>query len=387
MRGNLEQHRGVEPLRLHGGHTVKAGGEHFVLIEHNRACAGKAVQNEGVLHDNAALQRTEEPGKVHKRQRRKESRRAGNDEENERAVNGFLGRDRGEDQKEKRDQDTHTESERGVNSRIAFHRIGLGAIDSLRIGNGVDLAGENGIGGGGEHRAAHGSAAVDSARRDLLSGRDFAAGGMPEDRGEIERDGAFQNFEIGRSALAAFENKDIAKLDILRRNGGLFLTTENGDTRHIGVYTVAEAGLRKSGGVRADDTPGLIDQHDGGSLIAFVDRKGEDRCNGNEQLLPETVFPDEPDAGLIQHVKTADERTEQQQEKRYTVSQLQKETETEQNGGNADPDKQQLVHTVPCCPAERRRTGAALFRFLLENLFHIVNPIPWFRNIPLYIIV
>ena len=66
---------------------------------------------------------------------------------------------------------------------------------------------------------------------------------------------------------------------------------------------------------------------------------------------------------------------------------LQKETETEQNGGNADPDKQQLVHTVPCCPAERRRTGAALFRFLLENLFHIVNPIPWFRNIPLYIIV
>ena len=66
---------------------------------------------------------------------------------------------------------------------------------------------------------------------------------------------------------------------------------------------------------------------------------------------------------------------------------LQKETETEQNGGNADPDKQQLVHTVPCSPTERRRTGAALFRFLLENLFHIVNPIPWFRNIPLYIIV
>ena len=254
-------------------------------------------------------------------------------------MNGFLGRDRGEDQKEKRDQDAHTESERGVNSRIAFHRIGLGAIDSLRIGNGVDLAGENGIGGGGKHRAAHGSAAVDSARRDLLSGRDFAAGGMPEDRGEIERDGAFQNFEIGRSALAAFENKDIAKLDILRRNGGLFLTAENGDTRHIGVHMVAEAGLRKSGGVRADDTPGLIDQHDGGSLIAFVDRKGEDRCNGNEQLLPKTVFPDEPDAGLIQHVKTADERTEQQQEKRYAVSQLQKETETEQNGGNADPDK------------------------------------------------
>ena len=210
---------------------------------------------------------------------------------------------------------------------------------------------------------------------------------MSEDRGEIERDGAFQNFEIGRSALAAFENKDIAKLDILRRNGGLFLTTENGDARHIGVHTVAEAGLRKSGGVRADDTPGLIDQHDGGGLIAFVDRKGEDRCNGNEQLLPETVFPDEPDAGLIQHVKTADERTEQQQEKRYAVSQLQKETETEQNGGNADPDKQQLVHTVPRSPAEKRRAGAALFRFLLENLFHIVNPIPWFRNIPLYIIV
>lgn len=155
---------------------------------------------------------------------------------------------------------------------------------------------------------------------------------MSEDRGEIERDGAFQNFEIGRSALAAFENKDIAKLDILRRNGGLFLTAENGDARHIGVHTVAEAGLRKSGGVRADDTPGLIDQHDGGSLIAFVDCEGKDRCNGNEQLLPETVFPDEPDAGLIQHVKTADERAEQQQEKRYTVSQLQKETETEQNG-------------------------------------------------------
>ena len=107
------------------------------------------IWGEGVLHDNAALQRTEEPGKVHKRQRRKKSRRAGNDEENERAVNGFLGRDRGEDQKEKRDQDAHIESERSVNSRIALHRIGLGAIDSLRIGNGVDLAGENGIGGGG----------------------------------------------------------------------------------------------------------------------------------------------------------------------------------------------------------------------------------------------
>ena len=132
---------------------------------------------------------------------------------------------------------------------------------------------------------------LDSARRDLLSGRDFAAGGMPEDRGEIERDGAFQNFEIGRSALAAFENKDIAKLDILRRNGGLFLTAENGDTRHIGVHMVAEAGLRKSGGVRADDTPGLIDQHDGGSLIAFVDRKGEDRLQWKRAAPPQDGVP------------------------------------------------------------------------------------------------
>ena len=231
--------------------------------------------------------------------------------------------------------------ERGVNSRIAFHRIGLGADRQPPGSETVSIS-----------RAKTESEAVASTVQRTAAllltapagifcpGRDFAAGGMPEDRGEIERDGAFQNFEIGRSAVAAdSENKDIAKLDILRRNGGLFLTAENGDTRHIGVHMVAEAGLRKSGGVRADGTPGLIDQHDGGSLIAFVDRKGEDRCNGNEQLLPKTVFPDEPDAGLIQHVKTADERTEQQQEKRYAGSQLQKETETEQNGGNADPDK------------------------------------------------
>ena len=73
-------------------------------------------------------------------------------------------------------------------------------------------------------------------------------------------------------------------------------------------------------------------------LIAFLQHAAHCLCNGNEQLLPETVFPDEPDAGLIQHVKTADERTEQQQEKRYAVSQLQKETETEQNGGNPGND-------------------------------------------------
>ena len=211
---------------------------------------------------------------------------------------------------------------------------------------------------------------------------------MSEDRGKIQRGGAFQNFEIRRGALAAFENENVAELNLLRRNGGLFLTTENGDTRHIGIHTVAEAGPRKSGGVRADDTPGLIDQHDGGSLIAFVDCERKNGRDGNKKLLAKAVFLNKPDTGAVQHIKTADQRAEKQQEERYAFSKAQKETETEQNNGSTEPDKQKFVHTVPRAPAERGSGASAFsFCFLFEMFFHIVNSIPWFRNIPLYIIV
>ena len=96
----------------------------------------------------------------------------------------------------------------------------------------------------------------------------------------------------------------------------------------------------------------------------------------------------ETDTGAVQHVKAADQCAEQQEQERYAVSQTQKETKAEQHSGSAEPDKQKLVHPVPCAPAKRGKTAPAFaFRFFLKNLFHIVNPILWFRNIPLYIIV
>lgn len=90
--------------------------------------------------------------------------------------------------------------------------------------------------------------------------------------------------------------------------------------------------------------------------------------------------------GAVKHIKAADQRAEEQEEKSQSVSKTQKDTKTEQYGRNADSDKQQFIHAVPRISAERQKTGFS-FSFFLKKVFHIVNPIPWFRNIPLYIIV
>ena len=109
--------------------------------------------------------------------------------------------------------------------------------------------GKNGIGSGAEHRAADGGAAVNGTGRNLLTGRNLTAGGMPEDRRKIERGRAFQNFKIRRGALPAFENKNVAELDFFRRNVGFFFSAKHCNARHIGIYAVAVAGLCESRGI------------------------------------------------------------------------------------------------------------------------------------------
>ena len=90
---------------------------------------------------------------------------------------------------------------------------------------------------------------------------------------------------------------------------------------------------------------------------------------------------------MIQHVEAADENAQQNEHERHAVAELQKETKTEQNGGNGKPDEKKHIHAVPCRSAESGKSASSLTVFLFKNLFHIVNPILWFRNIPLYIIV
>ena len=216
MGRNFEQHSGVKPFRLHRGYAVKPGGKHFVLVEYDRSCAGKPVQNKSVLYNNTVLQRAEQPGKIHERQRREKGRRTGDDKKYERAVNSLLCRRGGKNQKEKRNQNADAESERGIDARVTLHGISFGTVHSVRLGNGADCMRKNGVRRGAERRTSDGGADVDSPCGDLLSGCDFTPGGMSEDRGKIQRGGAFQNFEIRRGALAAFENENVAELNLLR---------------------------------------------------------------------------------------------------------------------------------------------------------------------------
>ena len=145
MGRNFEQHSGVKPFRLHRGYAVKPGGKHFVLVEYDRSCAGKPVQNKSVLYNNTVLQRAEQPGKIHERQRREKGRRTGDDKKYERAVNSLLCRRGGKNQKEKRNQNADAESERGIDARITLYGIGFGTVHSVRIGNSTDCMRKNGV--------------------------------------------------------------------------------------------------------------------------------------------------------------------------------------------------------------------------------------------------